>query len=355
MKSIFGLIASLSLFVAIAACSGGGKDGGAGSASEAPGGIAATVNDEVIPVDDVKKVAHNFNIQNIQPDPMAEGDTFEAKLYYTAVNRLVEQTLIMQEVKKQGITVSEDQVQNGVGQIKMRAGGEENFQRVLDEYGISMEDIVRDTRINLTVQEYYKTVVSEPPTVAEEDIQTFYDENAEEYAPQPEVHARHILIRTRLETPNPDPAAGEGQMDAAQIADARDRAEKILKEARSTKDFAELARTRSEDETTAPNGGDLGWFRQGRMVAPFDSASFALNPGQISDVVETRFGYHIIKVEERRMSPQVSLETVHDNIAGMVQQQKAQDLFEAAVADLRAAATVSIQPPSPETLAEIGS
>lgn len=352
MKSILGLTAFLTLFLAIAACSGGDKDDAGAAGSLTPGAVAATVNDEAIPVADVKKVARNFSIQNIQPDPAAEGDTREAKLYYTAVNRLVEQTLIMQEVKSRGITITEEQVQNGVGQIKMRAGGEENFQRVLDQYGISMEDIERDTRVNLTVQEFYKSVVPGPPAVAEEDIQAFYDENAQEYAPQPEVHARHILIRTQKPGQNP---MEEIPMTEAEMAEARQRAAQILEEAKTADDFGELARTRSEDETTASAGGDLGWFRRGRMVAPFDSASFALKPGEISGLVQSRFGFHIIKVEDTRMSPQVSLEEVHDNIQGMVQQQKAQEQFEAAVAQLRAGAEVSIKPPSPETLAEIGS
>jgi peptidyl-prolyl cis-trans isomerase C len=346
MNTTRTLTASFSLLLALAGCSGDSRDGAAsssGSESGSPGAVAATVNDEVIAVEDVKKVAHNFTLQNIQPDPAAEGDTFESRLYYTVVNRLVEQALILQEVKNRGIEITEDQVQAGVSQLKVMAGGDEAFRNVLAENGISLEDVVRDTRTNLAVREFYNSVVTEPPAVAEADIQAFYDQNTDEYASQPEVRARHILIRT------------QPGMDEMQRAEARNRASQLLAQAGGDADFAELARTHSEDETTAPNGGDLSWFRQGRMVAPFDSASFALKPGQVSGLVETQFGYHIIKVEETRMSPRVTLEEARPNITSLVQQQKAQELFEAAVTDLRAEAQVDIRPPSPAVLAEIGS
>ena len=114
-----------------------------------------------------------------------------------------------------------------------------------------------------------------------------------------QVHARHILITAgKAESPDaPSPAAPSEKDKAA----ARATAEQVLKRARAGEDFAALAKQFSSDPGSKDKGGDLGWFAAGQMVPEFDKAAFALKPGQISDLVESQFGFHIIKVEERRM------------------------------------------------------
>ena len=117
-----------------------------------------------------------------------------------------------------------------------------------------------------------------------------------------QVHARHILITVgKPEAPDasapPKPAANEEK----DKAEARAKAEQVLKRARAGEDFAALAKQFSSDPGSKDKGGDLGWFAAGQMVPEFDKAAFALQPGQISDLVESQFGFHIIKVEERRM------------------------------------------------------
>jgi peptidyl-prolyl cis-trans isomerase C len=114
-----------------------------------------------------------------------------------------------------------------------------------------------------------------------------------------QVHARHILIAVgKPESPDAPSPAAPSDKDKAQ---ARATAEQALKRARAGEDFAALAKQYSSDPGTKDKGGDLGWFAAGQMVPEFDKAAFALQPGQISDIVETQFGFHIIKVEERRM------------------------------------------------------
>ena len=114
--------------------------------------------------------------------------------------------------------------------------------------------------------------------------------------PAEQVHARHILIS----------AGSSGTPDAskpanpAEKAQARVKAEEVLKRVRAGEDFASLAKQFSSDPGSKDNGGDLGWFGHGQMVAEFEKAAFALQPGQISDIVESQFGFHIIKLEERR-------------------------------------------------------
>src|SRR5712671_7611159 len=112
------------------------------------------------------------------------------------------------------------------------------------------------------------------------DIEREYNNNSEQYTTPEQVRASHILLKT------------EGKEDAAVKA----KAEELLKQARAGADFADLAKKNSEDEASAKNGGDLDYFTRGKMVAEFDTVAFALQPGQLSDLVKSQFGYHIIKV-----------------------------------------------------------
>ena len=116
------------------------------------------------------------------------------------------------------------------------------------------------------------------------DIERAYNDNIEQYTTPEQVRASHILLKT------------EGKDDAAVKAKAED----VLKQAKAGADFAELAKKYSEDEASAKNGGDLDYFGRGRMVPEFDQAAFALQPGQISDLVKTQYGYHIIKLTDKK-------------------------------------------------------
>jgi parvulin-like peptidyl-prolyl isomerase len=114
--------------------------------------------------------------------------------------------------------------------------------------------------------------------------------------PEEQVHARHILISVKSADEVKSPDAAEG-LDKPQ---ARAKAEEVLKRVKAGENFEALAKEYSTDPGSKESGGDLGWFGKGRMVPEFEKAAFALQPGQISDIVESPFGFHIIKVEERR-------------------------------------------------------
>jgi peptidyl-prolyl cis-trans isomerase D len=162
------------------------------------------------------------------------------------------------------------------------------------------------------------------PTAAQ--IDAFYNENLQQFSNPEQVHALHILLKT------------EGK-DAAAV---RKQAETVLKEARGGADFAALARKYSEDEGSKGSGGDLNFFGRGSMVKPFEDAAFALAPGQISDLVQTDYGFHVIKVLEKRAAGQRPLAEVRDQIAeqlkGQLAQSRAQDLSTALAARIKSPA-----------------
>jgi len=140
------------------------------------------------------------------------------------------------------------------------------------------------------------------------DIEREYNNNAEQYTTPEQVRASHILLKT------------EGKDDAAVKA----KAEELLKQARNGADFAELAKKNSEDEGSAKNGGDLDYFGKGRMVPEFDAAVFAMTPGQISDLVKTQYGYHIIKLVDKKPATTRSLAEVRQQLTDQLAYQRAQ-------------------------------
>ena len=140
------------------------------------------------------------------------------------------------------------------------------------------------------------------------DIEREYNNNSEQYTTPEQVRASHILLKT------------EGKDDAAVKA----KAEGLLKQARGGADFAELAKKNSEDEASAKNGGDLDYFGRGRMVPEFDQAVFAMQPGTISDVVKTQYGYHIIKLVDKKNATTRPLAEVRQQLNDQLAYQRAQ-------------------------------
>jgi peptidyl-prolyl cis-trans isomerase D len=140
------------------------------------------------------------------------------------------------------------------------------------------------------------------------DVERTYNNNIEQYTTPEQVRASHILLKT------------DGKDDAAVKA----KAEEILKQARNGADFAELARKYSEDTESAKNGGDLDYFPRGRMVPEFDQAVFSMQPGQISDLVKTQYGYHIIKLVDKKPATTRTLAEVRQQIVDQLQYERAQ-------------------------------
>jgi peptidyl-prolyl cis-trans isomerase D len=162
--------------------------------------------------------------------------------------------------------------------------------------------------------------------VPQADIEKAYNSSIEQYTTPEQVRASHILLKT------------EGKTDA----DVKAKAEAILKQAKAGADFAELAKKNSEDESNAKNGGDLDYFGRGRMVPEFDQAVFAMQPGQISDLVKTQYGYHIIKLVDKKSAATRSLAEVRQQLTDQLAYERAQ----AQAADLAAKLEKQVSKPA---------
>ncbi|MFN8543812.1 MAG: peptidylprolyl isomerase [Candidatus Binatia bacterium] len=180
-------------------------------------------------------------------------------------------------------------------------------------------------RVRARYVAYRRADFAEQAPVSEQEIADFYDEHRDDRFAEPEqVRARHILVKVA-------PTATD-----ATRAEAKKKAEELLAKVQAGADFADLAKKSSDDPGSAAKGGDLGFFPRGRMVPGFDTVAFALDPGKVSDVVETPFGFHVIKVEEHRQGGAKPLEAVRDEILKALRDDKGFELARAqAEADRR--------------------
>src|SRR5437588_2020659 len=158
------------------------------------------------------------------------------------------------------------------------------------------------------------------------DVERTYNNNIEQYTTPEQVRASHILFKIEGASPEASPAPAEKAPGQAEKDDAavKAKAESVLKQAKTGADFAELAKKYSQDEASAKQGGDLDYFGRGRMVPEFDEAVFAMQPGQISDLVKTQFGYHIIKLVDKKAATTRTLADVRQQITDQLAYERAQ-------------------------------
>lgn len=188
-----------------------------------------------------------------------------------ALDELILIALVQEEARAQGVVVTDGDVDEEVDAIAAQVGGHEQLNFLLLQQQITMDELKGQIYNNLLLRELLLPTVS----VDDDEVRDTFERHKDFFAQPERVRARHILVETKKE------------------ADA------LHKRLLDGEDFAELAKEHSTDLGSGSRGGDLGWFERGVMVAPFEEAAFALEPGDISPVVESQFGFHIILVEER--------------------------------------------------------
>jgi peptidyl-prolyl cis-trans isomerase C len=195
---------------------------------------------------------------------------------------------------------------------------------------MSRGELEANFRRNLTVQKFLEHEVLSKVAVSEEAEREFYQQNLERMKGPQQVRVSHVLIAV-------EPEAGEDEKAAA-----RKEAEEVRTQVESGADLGALAKEHSDDPGSKEKGGELPWLAPGQAVEPFEKAAFALEPGQVSGVVESPFGFHVIKLHEKKEAGTRPFEEVQGQIASFLKQREAQGKVQALVDKLRAEARVEI-------------
>ncbi|MCK4727485.1 MAG: peptidyl-prolyl cis-trans isomerase [Desulfobacterales bacterium] len=162
----------------------------------------------------------------------------------------------------------------------------------------------------MAIQKFIDNELVQKITVSDKEIKTYYDSNPDFFRQSEQVRASHILIKVHP------------QAEESQKAEARKALEKIQLKLKEGDDFSALAKESSQCPSSA-KGGDLSYFKRGQMAKPFEDAAFALKPGEVSDIVETRFGYHLIKVVDKKPKSMIPYQDVKDRLGQYLKQEKA--------------------------------
>jgi len=251
-------------------------------------------------------------------------------VYREVLDQLVGFKLISQEALARKVNVPDAELNEQLEVFKQHFGAPQEFEQALAEQQMTLEQFKEQTRSEIRMAKIMETEVEANVSVQPAAITDFYQKNPEQFAQPERVRASHILITV------------DGDADADTKEQARTRAADILTQVRTGGDFANLAKEHSQDQGNAATGGDLGFFARGQMVGAFERAAFALTPGQISDLVETPFGFHIIKVEEKEAGKILALEDVRPQLEEFLKQRQRQEKTQAFVDNLKAKGTVEI-------------
>ena len=287
--------------------------------------VVARVNGETISGKELEDAIRAIS-GRAGPIPPDERD----RVYRGVLDDMIGYRLMIQEAKARKIAVADAEIDAQVAQIRSQFPNDAQFQQALTAQNTTLEAVRNDTRDEMSAAKLVDSEIASKIAVKPEAVTDFYNKNQDKFQQGARVRASHILIGI------PQNA------DAATKQQAKSKAEALLKDLKAGKDFAEAAKANSQDPGSAPNGGDLGYFEQGQMVPPFEQAAFALKAGEMSDVVETQFGYHIIKVADKQTSRVVPLDEAKKQIEEYLTQQNRHAQTEVFVQALKAKAKVEV-------------
>jgi peptidyl-prolyl cis-trans isomerase C len=288
--------------------------------------VLARVNGEPITKSDFEQAIKTAEQRAGTPVPPDQRD----RIYRDILDQMIGYKLLIQESKARKVAVQDADIEARIISLKQQFASEEAFKQALAQQKMTVDQVKTDARQDMAIKKLVEDEIATKVAVKPADVQTFYEQNPKNFQESERVHASHILITAPKDA------------DAATKAQAKAKAEAILKDVKAGKDFATLAKQNSQDPGSAANGGDLGYFQQGQMVGPFNDTAFSLKPGAVSGVVETDFGYHIIKVIEKQPGRTVPLDEAKPKIEQFLEGQNREKQTGAFVNGLRAKGKVEV-------------
>jgi peptidyl-prolyl cis-trans isomerase C len=327
---VLTIILAMVLAVSTAGCSkkgqkeGSGKSDSTGAAAQGAGTVLAKVNGKAITEKDVAW-QQDMLMQQLQGyADSAQIESMKPNMRKQAMDNAINRILLEETLKKQAIKSSKEQIDSRLEYYRKNFVSEEAYQADLKKRNMTADQFRREIEVGLEAEDLFNRRTAAIKPASDEEIRAFYDDNQERFQQPERVRASHILIMV-----------DKTDSDAAR-AQKKQEAQRILGELKKGTDFAEAARKYS-DCPSKEQGGDLSYFERGRMVPEFEKVAFVLKTGQISDVVETQFGYHIIKVTDHAKPSTVPFDQAKENISRYLMEQKKQQVITAYFDSLRAA------------------
>ena len=292
--------------------------------------VAALVNEDVITTYEVERET-NMLVKEMGKSAPADPAGRE-KLRSVALNRLIDRKLVEQKVKELEIRVSEDEIRQSIEDVKKQNNlNQEALIAALKGQGLTFEEYKVQLREQLERLRLISQEVKAKIQVSEREMREYYEANSTAFGGEEQFKARHIFFKL------------DKKATSQEIKRIMAHALTVLYEARAGKDFVELAKKYSEDPNAQKDGGDLGTFRKGDMSTEIEETVVGMKAGDISDLVNSTVGLHIIKLEARAPGKAKPFEQVKPQVEDILYRKKSEERFARWVKDLRQGAAIEIR------------
>lgn len=292
----------------------------------APAGVAPSPDEAVVEVNGAKltraELDNQFRLMTRSYPPQVL-DQIRPQATAQLVEQFVVQHLLITAAKADSLVTSDEEVEGEFAKISKSLPPEITLDQAFERNGTTRAKVADEIKLNLTIQKLVEKKRGTLPKPSDEDLAAYFESHKKEFATEASARARHILLKTE----GVDKAAAKKQIDG------------IHAELTGGADFAELAGKHSDCPSSA-KGGDLGEFGRGQMVPAFEEAVFKQDVNAVGPVVETRFGYHIIQVTERKGGVEPTFETAQDKIVESLSNAALDDVMQKVITELRTKADI---------------
>jgi len=293
--------------------------------------IAAIVNDEIVTLNEVDSEPLPL-IREAEKKSAVDAAT-RTQIRRAALEHLIDKRLLEQKVKELNIKVSDEEIKQAIDDVKKQnnMASQEALVSALASQGLTFEQYRNQLQEQIEKLKLISMEVRAKIQVGETEMLEYYEANRARYTEEDTFRARHIFFRTSEKAPADD------------IKKTMTTALMVLAEAKSGKDFVELAKSYSEDPAARKDGGALGVFKKGDMMPELETAILGMKPGEVSELVYTPAGFHIIKLEERTTGKMKPFESVKAEIEDALYRKKAEERFNQWAKELRAKASIEVK------------
>jgi peptidyl-prolyl cis-trans isomerase SurA len=301
-----------------------------------PGGavvdrIVAVVNQEIITFSEIEKWSRPFQ-KEIQAEDRLERRERIQEVFRKVLDRIIEEKLIEQEAKKSGIKVTSKEIDVAVEEVKQQNKiNQEELEKALATEGLTLEAFKKDLEKRILRTKFVHSAVKVEQRAGEKELIEFFQKNVNQYWVNESYRPAHILFLIQQEaTPE-------------QIRGIRKKSQKVLEKIREGADFAKMAIEYSEDTSSRKEGGDLGYFKKGELLPTLEREAMKLQVGEVSDLIRTEVGFHILKLLDRKGGEPPPFEEIKEKVQADYYEKELEKAYQQFLSKLKEKSVIEIK------------
>jgi peptidyl-prolyl cis-trans isomerase SurA len=293
--------------------------------------IVAVVNQEIITFSEMEKWSHPFQ-EEIQTEDRLERRERIQEVFRKILDRIIEEKLIEQEARKSGIKVTSKEIESAVEEVKQKNKiNQEGLEKALAAEGLTLEAFKKDLERSILRTKFVNSTVRVEQKAGEKELTEFFQKNVNHYRVNESYRPAHILFLI------PQEATPE------QIQGIRKKSQKVLERIKEGADFAKMAMEYSEDTSSRKEGGDLGYFKKGELLPALEKEAMRLQVGQVSGLIRTELGFHILKLLDRKGGEPPPFEEIKEKVQADYYEEEWEKALQQFLSELKEKSVIEIK------------